>query len=329
VNYLEAQYGIALLLVLSIILLMSGMAFTSNYYWSDMYALFDINERRRSQQWILLENENEMSKKIISEIFNSKERSNDLAWIFSYPRSIKINESHVYYRMVDKTNCFNIYSFNINFCKNKTQPYSWRVFKNLLIGAGGTMSDVNNILNDITSFLKKNCCEELNANIKATSVSSIKFDGFKNNLANYLSSHDYELLLKIVPLICTRNDNALLINVNALEVQQSKLIQAMFMNIISEEDIINTILAKPVNGWGSKESFFASILSNSMIAIDDIQKVKEVVMSSFSTDEYFITLDFWLDDKNEYYNLTNYLHVKDEEITVLQRRYGIGEPYDE
>ncbi|OWF91016.1 hypothetical protein B4916_12160 [Yersinia intermedia] len=62
-NYLEAQYGIALLLVLSIILLMSGMAFTSNYYWSDMYALFDINERRRSQQWILLENENEMSKK--------------------------------------------------------------------------------------------------------------------------------------------------------------------------------------------------------------------------------------------------------------------------
>ncbi|OWF91018.1 hypothetical protein B4916_12170 [Yersinia intermedia] len=101
------------------------------------------------------------------------------------------------------------------------------------------------------------------------------------------------------------------------------------MNIISEEDIINTILAKPVNGWGSKESFFASILSNSMIAIDDIQKVKEVVMSSFSTDEYFITLDFWLDDKNEYYHLTNYLHVKDEEITVLQRRYGIGEPYDE
>lgn len=101
------------------------------------------------------------------------------------------------------------------------------------------------------------------------------------------------------------------------------------MNIISEEDIINTILAKPVNGWGSIESFFESILSNSMIAIDDIQKVKEVVMSSFSIDEYFITLDFWLDDKNEYYHLTNFLHVKNEEITVLQRRYGIGEPYDE
>ncbi|WET16130.1 hypothetical protein P2W49_06095 [Yersinia intermedia] len=191
------------------------------------------------------------------------------------------------------------------------------------------MSDVNNILDDISYLLKQNCCEELSTNIQATSVSSIKLDGFKNNLANYLSSHDYEFLLKIVPLICTRNDNALLINVNALEVEQSKLIQAMFMNVISEEDIINTILAKPVNGWGSIESFFESILSNSMIAIDDIQKVKEVVMSSFSIDEYFITLDFWLDDKNEYYHLTNFLHVKNEEITVLQRRYGIGEPYDE
>lgn len=328
-NYLEAQYGIALLLVLSIILLMSGMAFTSNYYWSDMYALFDINERRKLQQWILLENEGEMSKEIISEVLHPKGRSNDLARFFSHPRAIKINESHVYYRVIDKTNCFNIYSFNNNLCKNKTQPYSWRVFKNLLMGAGGAMSDVNNILDDISYLLKQNCCEELNTNIQATSVSSIKLDSFKNNLANYLSSHDYEFLLKIVPLICTRNDNTLLINVNALEVEQSKLIQAMFMNIISEEDIINTILAKPVNGWGSIESFFESILSNSMIAIDDIQKVKEVVMSSFSIDEYFITLDFWLDDKNEYYHLTNFLHVKNEEITVLQRRYGIGEPYDE
>ncbi|MFW5394215.1 hypothetical protein V1951_23480, partial [Yersinia sp. 2544 StPb PI] len=69
---LETQHGAALLLVLSILLLISAMAFTSLYHWSDLYNIFKISEIRKSQKWILLESEGEMLNRIIGPLLNSK-----------------------------------------------------------------------------------------------------------------------------------------------------------------------------------------------------------------------------------------------------------------
>lgn len=326
---LETQHGAALLLVLSILLLISAMAFTSLYHWSDLYNLFKISEIRKSQKWILLEIEGEMLNRIIGPLLNSKYIGDELGHSLTHPKTIKINENDIYYNLVDRTNCLNIYSIKYKSCNNTVESYARTVFKNMLINSGGGKEEINNIMEYISGFINRDCCENNKYNIYTGSILRPKYTNSNDDLAVFLPDYSNKLLLQLTPLICTRNDNVLLVNINTLEIQHAKLVQAMLMNTLSEEDIVRIILSKPATGWGNVESFFDSMLNNSVVAINDRQKIRDISMSNFATDEYFISLSFGLDGKDEYYQLSNFLHIKKKQVTVLQRMYGIGEPYNE
>jgi general secretion pathway protein K len=137
------------------------------------------------------------------------------------------------------------------------------------------------------------------------------------NLLSSLSSDDY---LKVVPMLCHRKDDELLINVNALEIQHSKLVRAMLLNIFSEEDIANVILSKPEGGWISNSSFYISIHNSLSITKDNMKKLEKIILSNFMSDKYYLRLLLW-DTNVSYYKLVSDLLITQGDVTVLSRSY--------
>jgi general secretion pathway protein K len=314
------QRGIALLLVLSVLLLMSGMVTTSYYHWSEIYDILATNKKRKLEKWLLLGAEELLLTAIVENTLINKDSLP--VDFFTYSKRIIINDRDVHYKIFDKINCFNIRSIENYLIDDKeNEMYSWRVFENILRGVDITVSKLNNIVENLNYYFQSSSSTESNPD--KYSDSSIK-ESAADNLIETLFNINSDVFLPIAPLLCARNDNTLLININMLEIRHSKFIQAISMDIVTETDIVRTILSKPDDGWHNVQSFFESLISNSVIEKNDIQKLREIIMSHFSHDRYFISLAFWLDNEDEYPQLTSFIHVKQKGITVLQRRFGIS-----
>lgn len=298
---LVKQCGIALLLVLGVLLLMGGVVIASKYHWSVIYILSENSKQRKSEKLLLLGAE----ESLLSEMMREKSISNDVAdisaGVFNKPRSIKINNIDVHYKIIDQTNCFNVKSLQSSLSFNKdSEIYYLTVLNNIAGDLNLLFSDVDEIKDVILSYFKKKS----------------NWDAINSDISS-----------KMTPLLCVRYDNLLVININALGIQHSKLIQEILMNLVDEENIMRTILSKPDSGWGDVQIFLDTLIDSSEIKIENVQRVKDIVMSIFSHDRYFILLVFWLSNEYRHYQLTSLLDVRARGITVLHRRFGISDKY--
>ncbi|MBS0056386.1 type II secretion system protein GspK [Yersinia sp. Marseille-Q3913] len=275
---------------------------TSTYHWSVIYILSENSKQRKLEKWLLLGAE----ENLLAEIMRKKKISNYIAdisvGIFSKPGSIKMNNIDVHYKIIDQTNCFNVKSLQTSLSLNKDSETYYRTVLNNITG------DLNFLFSDISE------------------IQNIVFNYFKEKSKWYTINSD--IYSKMVPLLCVRYDNSLIININTLEIQHSKLIQEILMNLIDEDSIMRTILSKPESGWGNIQTFLDTLLDNSEVKIENVQRVKDIVMSIFSHDRYFISLIFWLSNEYKHYQLTSLLDVRPSGITVLHRRFGISDKYD-
>ncbi|WP_162208240.1 type II secretion system protein GspK [Yersinia pekkanenii] len=306
------------------------MVTTSHYHWSKMYSLSESNKKIKLEKWLLLGSETVLLAEMF-EIPPSNTYSESIATgMREYSQLVNVNNRGFYYKLIDKTNCFNINTLKEYLISDEGgNVYSWEVFKNLLSESSIVTPEFNDVIEKIRYYFKLKLSEGVNDQENSNPMFILKKDHLFEVLIDTISDIDKDFFLQIAPLLCIRNDNSLLININMLETGHSKLVQAMFMNIINEKDIIKTIRSKPDNGWDSVPTFLDCMLNNAVIEISDVRKVKEIVMSRFSLDEYFISSVLWLKNKDAYYQLTTYFHIKQKKVTVLRRRYEINDKYNE
>lgn len=313
------QKGIALLLVLSSIMLMSLMISTTYLYLSDMIYFSESNKIKQSEKLLLLSSEDIFFNNVIKEFLTTKDFGDIYSRLSTSPTAIRINNSNVYYSLIDRTSCFNIsalYGYFNNIDKND-RNYPWLVLKNIL--------ELNNItspvINKVMMMFTQYSSSKFDLDNVDQELLAIEQDFLMDKPIDKLLNISDENLSRIAPLLCSRNDNTLLININMLDVNNSKLVQSIFMNEITESDIYKIILSKPAQGWISVESFFEFLTNNSAIDIDKINKLRRVKMLKFSHDEYYFSSNFKIDNSSS--QLMSLFHVKENKITVLQRRFVI------
>lgn len=313
------QKGIALLLVLSSIMLMSLMISTTYLYLSDMIYFSESNKIKQSEKLLLLSSEDVFFNNVIKEFLTTKDFGDIYSRLSTSPTAIRINNSNVYYSLIDRTSCFNIsalYGYFNNIDKND-RDYPWLVLKNIL--------ELNNItspvINKVMMMFTQYSSSKFDLDNVDQELLAIEQDFLMDKPIDKLLNISDENLSRIAPLLCSRNDNTLLININMLDVNNRKLVQSIFMNEITESDIYRVILSKPAQGWISVESFFEFLENNSAIDIDKINKLRRVKMLKFSHDEYYFSSNFKIDNSSS--QLMSLFHVKENKITVLQRRFVI------
>lgn len=306
----------ALLLVLCILLLMSTMVTISSYYWFDIYYITEKIKNSNSRRWLLLGAEEIFLQQMTGNLSDKKLMNNISLAIQASPNFMVINDNYINLSLVEQVNCFNINAlqyFTIN-DKSFNTVYPWLVLKRIL--------QLENIASMTLNDVEINDDDFLNVNYKINDVgvNALLSEILENNLFNvdrFISDKS--------SIFCSRNDDRLLININLLEVRQSKLVQAMLLNMINEAVITRAILSRPVNGWSSAKEFFDFIFNDSNIDAEDMHKLRKIIVSSFSHDEYYFSSIFRSDGNNVSYQLISLFKVKESHISVLERRFSVGE----
>lgn len=310
------QRGMALLLVLCILLLMSAMVTISSYYWLEIYYITEKIKNSNSRRWLLLGAEEIFLQEMTVNI-SSKQLINNISLATrTSPNFMVINDSYINFNLIEQVNCFNINALQYLSINDKSlnTVYPWLVLKNIL--------QPENIASMTLNDMEINNEDFFNVNDKVYNVrvNAVLTDILASNLFNvdrFVSDKS--------SIFCSRNDDKLLINVNLLEARQSKLVQAMLLNMINEAVITRAILSRPVNGWSSAKEFFDFIFNDSNIDAEDMHKLRKIIVSSFSHDEYYFSSIFRSDGNNVSYQLISLFKVKESHISVLERRFSVGE----
>lgn len=279
------------------------------------------NKIKQSEKLLLLSSEDVFFNNIIKEFLTAKGFDDIYSRLSTSPTAIRINNNNVYYSLIDRTSCFNIstlYSYFNNIDKND-RNYPWLVLKNIFELNNITSPVINKVMMMFTQYSSgKFDLDNIDQELLA-----IEQDFMMDKPIDKLLNISDKSLSRITPLLCSRNDNTLLVNINMLDMNNSKLVQGIFMNEITESDIYKVISSKPDQGWMSVESFFELLTNNSAIDIDKINELRKVKMLKFSHDEYYFSSSFRIDSGS--YQLMSLFHVKENKITVLQRRFFYNE----
>lgn len=308
------QRGAALLLVLSGILLMSTMVSTTYLYLSNMLYFVGDSRTKQDDKQLLLGSEGVFFNNIAKEILNREGFGGAYSKLLTSPSAISINNRDVYYSLIDRTSCFNINTLYDSFSNmNKyNKYYPWLVLDNIL--------QLNNIVSSVSNKLMTIFIQYPSNLDHIDSFFLAIGQAFqRGNSIDKILNISSESFLYIAPLICSRHDNKLLINVNMLNAKSSYLVQAIFMNEITGSDMYKVILSKPAQGWLTVESFFEFLANNSSVDIDRINELKNVEMLKFSNNEYYFSSNFKVDNGDS--QLMSLFHVKGNTISVLHRRF--------
>ena len=298
------QRGIALLLVLSSILLMSTMISATYLYLSNIIYFVGNSITKQDDKQLLLGSEGIFINNIAKEILNGEDFGGTYSKLLTSNSAISINNRDVYYSLIDRTSCFNVNTLYDSFGNMNNKYYPWLVLDNIL-QLNNTVSSVINKLMTMFAQYPANASDLDRIDRDFLTIGQAFQRG---NSIDKILNISSESFLYIAPLVCSRNDNKLLINVNMLNAKSSYLLQAIFMNEITGSDVYKVILSKPAQGWLTVESFFESLANNSSVDIDRINELKNVEMLKFSNNEYYFSSNFKVDNGDS--QLMSLFHVK-------------------
>ncbi|HDL8512750.1 TPA: general secretion pathway protein GspK [Yersinia enterocolitica] len=309
------QRGIALLLVLSSILLMSTMISATYLYLSNIIYFVGNSITKQDDKQLLLGSEGIFINNIAKEILNGEDFGGAYSKLLTSNSAISINNRDVYYSLIDRTSCFNVNTLYDSFGNMNNKYYPWLVLDNIL----QLNNTVSSVINKLMTMFAQYPADASDLDRIDRDFLTIGQAFQRGNSIDKILNISSESFLYIAPLVCSRDDNKLLINVNMLNAKSSYLLQAIFMNEITGSDVYKVILSKPAQGWLTVESFFESLANNSSVDIDRINELKNVEMLKFSNNEYYFSSNFKVDNGDS--QLMSLFHVKGNTITVLHRRF--------
>ncbi|HDL7604972.1 type II secretion system protein GspK [Yersinia enterocolitica] len=309
------QRGIALLLVLSSILLMSTMISATYLYLSNIIYFVGNSITKQDDKQLLLGSEGIFINNIAKEILNGEDFGGTYSKLLTSNSAISINNRDVYYSLIDRTSCFNVNTLYDSFGNMNNKYYPWLVLDNIL----QLNNTVSSVINKLMTMFAQYPADASDLDRIDRDFLTIGQAFQRGNSIDKILNISSESFLYIAPLVCSRDDNKLLINVNMLNAKSSYLLQAIFMNEITGSDVYKVILSKPAQGWLTVESFFESLANNSSVDIDRINELKNVEMLKFSNNEYYFSSNFKVDNGDS--QLMSLFHVKGNTITVLHRRF--------
>lgn len=294
---------------------MSTMISATYLYLSNIIYFVGNSITKQDDKQLLLGSEGIFINNIAKEILNGEDFGGAYSKLLTSNSAISINNRDVYYSLIDRTSCFNVNTLYDSFGNMNNKYYPWLVLDNIL----QLNNTVSSVINKLMTMFAQYPADASDLDRIDRDFLTIGQAFQRGNSIDKILNISSESFLYIAPLVCSRDDNKLLINVNMLNAKSSYLLQAIFMNEITGSDVYKVILSKPAQGWLTVESFFESLANNSSVDIDRINELKNVEMLKFSNNEYYFSSNFKVDNGDS--QLMSLFHVKGNTITVLHRRF--------
>lgn len=321
------QEGMALLVVLLILSLMTIIAVSINERWQRSYQRSSTLHYLRKSKWYVLSGEAVVKQMIWQHYIDSEENTNlSQAWA-TEGRIYPLDDAKLELVVLDEQACFNINAINQDRLNGDQETYVQKVFINLLINLNVDEYEANQITAAIQDWIDEDSnplalgAEDnyylsvnppyLTANRPLKNVSELRA----------VKGVTTEIFQKLRPHICALPEKTLSININTIRLFQAPLLQALLLNQLSETDVIALIESRPRKGWQSTADF------------GDLDQIKSLdhIMGELSSggkidvkSRYFRQITRITIDDFEYM-ATSLFKINNTSVDVIERQYGLGQ----
>lgn len=309
------QRGMALLIVLLLMSMMTSIAVNMNEFWIQAINRNGTLQFQQQAKWVLFGAEARLKQQISTASTSKIEMSKTLARI---GQSLHLDEYLVQIKIIDRQGCFNLNAINqaMTDSKEQKQPYPKRVFTQLLQNQGVVESEAIAITAALSDWIDEKASTQSNVLAKKRASHRPLSDISEIRV---LPRIDRELYLKLLPFVCVLPEDTLKVNVNALKPEQSSLLSALLLGQITTVEAREIIESKLDTGWGEIDEIYKKSLFEQGKAI-----FTEFSQVAVLTSDYWDIL-LWIEQQNRYFQLTSRLKYDKNSFHIIQRNYGAAE----
>lgn len=323
---LRAQKGVALLIVMLIMALMTTVAATMSSRMFVNYNRAETQIRNQQAYWYGLSLE-ELAKYAIKNSFKEDE-----AVTLAQPWAVKdqvypIDEWQAKGSLFDKQACFNLNAFvGLQALENGTNPDMVVALQNLIESQGFDSLAAETAATATWEFIDSNNNVQSTLGVEDSEYQGRKTpfvtsNGFLSDVSEWraINGVTKPMYEKVSPFLCAIPSDKLKVNVNTLEERDAPLLAALLKPYLTDETAKELISNRdPIDGWRDLDSFFSdSVFSE--INRENKEKIQQNldVKSRFFEADTEITLD------DNRLRLRSLLKRDDEgQVTVIRRRFG-------
>jgi len=333
---LRKQRGVALLVVLILLVMMSALAAKISQQFCRNLQKTRYQVSQQQLRWSI-----QSQQKTIEDLLQtyasgeSKGLSPKVEW--TDPVETKGEHYTVVSQIEDAQGCFNV---NNLLAAEQTpvveaagalpeKPVKERIVEQLLTDNGVSSSDAEEIYQQLLDYLDADT---------TTAKEALETDAWAGveparQPANQMMRTSGELKLlpafptaafgKVSKVLCALPDTASKVDVNTLTVEQAPLLSALFIGSLNEDEAARLIASRPEEGWESMEAFLKELETNypqTKDALKQVQAFLAVNSNYFRVNSTGNTDDLTL-------RVVSQLHVDSEagKVITWQRRYRMAE----
>lgn len=310
---MNKQRGMALLMVLLMMSVMTIIAVNINSYWQRSLTRAQFQQDQLRAKWLLLGGEIYAKRQLQQALDKQVSVSLGQAWARE-DMAMRTEEGEVSVRIVSADVCFNLNALatsspvdDVGGEKPKIAREK-RIFMLLLTNLGVDEPQAGAIADAVIMKISaQRGTSETGYLIE--DVSELREIGVINP----------ELYLRIAPLVCALPDNTLQINLNTATERQLPLIRAMLLNALGNEQLLAIIADRPQLGWNSLDFLTTD-------NYPELRKLKDGGLADglvTTGNRFTVELRVKLDDGR--YRLVSALQRNSTGTKVIRRQFGWGE----
>ncbi|OLQ86564.1 general secretion pathway protein GspK [Vibrio ponticus] len=324
------QRGVALLIVLLILAMMTAVAATMSERLFGQFKRSANQVNYQQAYWYAMGAEALAIEGIEQSYKDSDTINLSQHWAIE-EQNFPLDYGSLTGRLIDRQACYNLNSLVDTQAPSNSQqaPYVVNVLQDLLselevdeyvaeivAHSAWEFVDRNNNINSVTG-VEDSTYEAMSPDYMA--ANSVLADESEFRAINQVSG---EVMEKVRPYICALPTSEFRLNVNTLMPEQSALLVAMFAKQLSESDAKSVLENRPFDGWGSVDDFLAE---TQIAALSDA--VKNAAKGYLTVDSRYFELDAQVVVNESRVRIRSLLFSANRETaTVISRRFGgIGE----
>ncbi|MFP2163999.1 type II secretion system minor pseudopilin GspK [Enterobacter ludwigii] len=318
---LRKQKGVALLVVLILLVMMSALAARISQQFCRSLQKTHYQVSQQQLRWAMQAQEKVVKDRLQSDA-SGESKALSLQGDWHQPLETRGDDYTVVSQVEDAQDCFNVNNLlaaddiaqGQNAPAVPEKPRKEQIVEQLLTGSGLSQSTAHEVYSQLVDYLDGDT---------TTASEGAESDAWAGVVPPRQPANQMMRTIAEITLLCALPDTASKVDVNTLKPEQAALLAAMFPGKITQDDAVRLIESRPETGWENMETFSNALEQAFPQVKDDLPQVA----GQLSTQSRYFRVNYTGNTDALTLRVVSQLQVNNEagEIVTWQRRYRMIE----
>lgn len=318
---LRKQKGVALLVVLILLVMMSALAARISQQFCRNLQKTHYQVSQQQLRWAMQAQEKVVKDRLQSDA-SGESKALTLQGDWHQPLETRGDDYTVVSQVEDAQDCFNVNNLlaaddiaqGQNAPAVPEKPREEQIVEQLLTGSGLSQPTAHEVYSQLVDYLDGDT---------TTASEGAESDAWAGVVPPRQPANQMMRTIAEITLLCALPDTASKVDVNTLKPEQAALLAAMFPGKITQDDAVRLIESRPETGWENMETFSNALEQAFPQVKDDLPQVA----GQLSTQSRYFRVNYIGNTDALTLRVVSQLQVNNEagEIVTWQRRYRMIE----